>query len=81
VFVAVVAAQDAADANAPFPVPCIPVGLEILGRAELAFVVMDIGYVEHRILSTETFYTLMFIAFWLNVSVPLSISRWKRRYA
>jgi Kef-type K+ transport system membrane component KefB len=57
------------------------VGLGMLGRAELAFVVMDIGYVEYRILSTEAFYTLMFTAFWLNVSVPLSIAWWKRRYA
>jgi Kef-type K+ transport system membrane component KefB len=56
------------------------VGLGMLGRAELAFVVMDIAYVEYQILSTEAFYTLMFTAFWLNVAVPLSIAWWKRRY-
>jgi Kef-type K+ transport system membrane component KefB len=56
------------------------VGLGMLGRAELAFVVMDIAYVEYAILSTEAFYTLMFTAFWLNVSVPISIAWWKRRY-
>ena len=56
------------------------VGFGMLGRAELAFVVMDIAYVEHQILSTEAFYTLMFTAFWLNVSVPLTIHWWKRRY-
>jgi len=56
------------------------VGVGMLGRAELAFVVMDIAYVEYQILSTEAFYTLMFTAFWLNVSVPLGIGWWKRRY-
>ena len=56
------------------------VGFGMLGRAELAFVVMDIAYVENRILSTEAFYMLMFTAFWLNVSVPLSINVWKRKY-
>ncbi|MGW8370423.1 MAG: cation:proton antiporter, partial [Gammaproteobacteria bacterium] len=56
------------------------IGIGMLGRAELAFVVMDIAYVEYQILSTEAFYTLMFTAFWLNVSVPLGISWWKRRY-
>ena len=40
----------------------------MLGRAELAFVVMDIAYVQNPILSTEAFYTLMFTAFWLNVA-------------
>jgi len=56
------------------------VGLGMLGRAELAFVVMDIAYVEYRILSTEAFYTLMFAAFWLNVSVPIGIGWWNSRY-
>lgn len=56
------------------------VGLGMLGRAELAFVVMDIAYVQNQILGTEAFYTLMFTAFWLNVSVPLTINWWKRRY-
>lgn len=57
------------------------VGLGMLGRAELAFVVMDIAYVQNEILNTEAFYTLMFTAFWLNVSVPISINLWKRRWA
>ncbi|MGD8340014.1 MAG: cation:proton antiporter [Gammaproteobacteria bacterium] len=57
------------------------VGLGMLGRAELAFIVMDIAYVQNDILSTEAFYTLMFSAFFLNVSVPVSINLWKRRYA
>ncbi|MCU7811770.1 MAG: cation:proton antiporter [Candidatus Thiodiazotropha sp. (ex Notomyrtea botanica)] len=49
------------------------IGFGMLGRAELAFVVMDIAYVQNSILSTEAFYTLMFTAFWLNVAVPLTI--------
>lgn len=53
------------------------VGVGMLGRAELAFVVLDIAYVEHRILSREAFYTLMFSAFWLNVSVPVAIRLWR----
>jgi Kef-type K+ transport system membrane component KefB len=56
------------------------IGFGMLGRAELAFVVLDIAYVQHSILSTEAFYTLMFTAFWLNVSVPISINLWKRRW-
>ena len=53
------------------------IGFGMLGRAELAFVVMNIAYVEYPILSTEAFYTLMFTAFWLNISVPITISLWK----
>jgi Kef-type K+ transport system membrane component KefB len=53
------------------------VGFGMLGRAELAFVVMDIAYVQNQILSTEAFYTLMFTAFWLNVAVPVTITLWK----
>ncbi|MDP6435744.1 MAG: cation:proton antiporter [Gammaproteobacteria bacterium] len=56
------------------------VGLGMLGRAELAFVVMDIAYVQNAIINTAAFYTLMCTAFWLNVSVPIGISLWKRYY-
>ncbi len=55
------------------------VGFGMLGRAELAFVVINLGYVEHRILSTEAFYMLMFAAFCLNVLVPVSIAFWKAK--
>ncbi len=54
------------------------VGFGMLGRAELAFVVLNIAYVQHAILTTEAFYMLMITAFWLNVSVPITISLWKR---
>jgi len=53
------------------------IGFGMLGRAELAFVVMDIAYVQHPILSDQAFFTLMAAAFWLNVSVPLTIKLWK----
>lgn len=56
------------------------IGFGMLGRAELAFVVMDIAYVQHHIMTTEVFYTLMFTAFWLNIAVPLSIRWWKSKW-
>ena len=52
----------------------------IRGFAELAFVVMDIAYVQNNILTTEAFYMLMFTAFWLNVAVPITITLWKPYY-
>ncbi|MDP6414597.1 MAG: cation:proton antiporter [Gammaproteobacteria bacterium] len=55
----------------------ILIGFGMLGRAELAFVVMDIGYVQNSIISTEAFYTLMATCFVLNVLVPVSIMLWK----
>ncbi|MBV1905245.1 MAG: cation:proton antiporter [Pseudomonadales bacterium] len=58
----------------------IMIGLGMLGRAELAFIVMNIAYVDYSILSREAFYTLMFTAFWLNVAVPISIHLYKPRY-
>jgi Kef-type K+ transport system membrane component KefB len=58
----------------------ILIGFGMLGRAELAFVVMGIAYVQNPILSTEAFYTLMFTTFWLNVAVPVSLTWWKPYY-
>ncbi|PCJ26882.1 MAG: cation/H(+) antiporter [SAR86 cluster bacterium] len=55
----------------------ILIGFGMLGRAELAFVVIDIGYVQNSIITTEAFYTLMATAFVLNVTVPVSIKLWK----
>jgi len=55
----------------------IMIGFGMLGRAELAFVVMDIGYVQNNVITTEAFYTLMATAFFLNVSVPVLIKWWK----
>jgi Kef-type K+ transport system membrane component KefB len=56
------------------------IGFGMLGRAELAFVVMDIAYVQHKIMTTDAFYTLMITAFLLNCSVPLTIKWWKTRF-
>lgn len=55
------------------------IGFGMLGRAELAFVVMDIAYVQHQVISEEMFYTLMATAFCLNMAVPLTIRWWKSR--
>ncbi len=55
----------------------IMIGFGMLGRAELAFVVMDIGYVHNKIFTSEVFYTLMFTAFALNILVPLCIRFWR----
>ena len=57
------------------------IGFGMLGRAELAFVVMNIAYTQYGIFTEEVFYTLMFTIFWLNVSVPLAIKFWRPYYA
>lgn len=56
------------------------IGFGMLGRAELAFVVMDIAYVQHHILNIQAFFTLMISAFFLNISVPLMIGWWRPYY-
>jgi Kef-type K+ transport system membrane component KefB len=56
------------------------IGFGMLGRAELAFVVMDIAYVQYSIMHTEAFFTLMITAFFLNVAVPLTIRWWRPYY-
>ncbi len=58
----------------------ILIGFGMLGRAELAFVVLNIAYVQHRIITEHVFYTLMVTAFLLNVSVPITIRWWKSKY-
>lgn len=55
----------------------VMIGFGMLGRAELAFVVMDIAYVQHQLMSKEAFYTLMGTAFCLNLAVPICIKLWK----
>lgn len=56
------------------------IGFGMLGRAELAFVVMNIAYVQYSIMSSEAFYTLMLTAFFMNLSVPLTIRWWKHKF-
>ena len=53
----------------------------MFGRAELAFVVMDIAYTQRQIINEEMFYTLIATAFCLNVAVTLTIRWWKPRLA
>jgi len=56
------------------------VGFGMLGRAELAFVVMNIAYVQYQIIPKEAFYTLMLTSFWLNILVPVTIRWCKETY-
>jgi len=57
------------------------IGFGMLGRAgRLAFVVIDIAYVQNNILNREAFFTLMITAFFLNVLVPVSITLWRPHY-
>ncbi len=56
------------------------IGFGMLGRAELAFVVMDIAFVQNQILPREAFFTLMITAFLLNIAVPVAIRAWRPHY-
>ncbi len=59
----------------------VMIGFGMLGRAELAFVVMNIAYIQHGLFTEEVFYTLMITIFWLNVAVPVTIRFWRPYYA
>ena len=56
------------------------IGFGMLGRAELAFVVIDIAYTQNSILTEAAFYTLMITAFFLNIAVPVCIKLWKPHF-
>ena len=58
----------------------VMIGVGMLGRAELAFIVINIAYTEHHIFDTAQFQTLIFATFLLNISVPLMINWWKPYY-
>ncbi|MFQ5559926.1 MAG: cation:proton antiporter, partial [Nitrospinota bacterium] len=58
----------------------VMIGLGMLGRAELAFIVINIAYVQNKIIDLEQFYTLMFVTFLLNITVPISLKLWKPYY-
>jgi hypothetical protein len=49
----------------------------MLGRAELAFIVINIAYVQSKVIEIEEFYILIFTTFLLNITVPISIKWWK----
>ena len=56
------------------------IGFGMLGRAELAFVVLDIAYNQNAVFDKKVFYTLMITCFFLNVTAPLVITWWKPFY-
>jgi len=58
----------------------IMVGMGMLGRAELAFIVINIAYTQNQIITLEQFYILIATLFLLNISVPLAIKWWKPYY-
>lgn len=77
----IVSASTAAYYTGKFDWPSsLLIGFGMLGRAELAFVVLNIAFVQYKIMSKEAFYTLMLTSFLLNVSVPLTIRWWKKKY-
>jgi Kef-type K+ transport system membrane component KefB len=59
---------------------CVMIGLGMLGRAELAFIVINIAFVQNKIIDITQFYTLMFTAFLLNITVPICLKLWKPYY-
>ena len=56
------------------------IGFGMLGRAELAFIVINIAFVQNKIIDTSQFYTLMIACFMLNITVPLALKWWKPYY-
>lgn len=58
----------------------VMIGFGMLGRAELAFIVINIAFVQHKIIDITQFYILMFTCFLLNVTVPISLKLWKPYY-
>jgi len=58
----------------------VMIGLGMLGRAELAFIVINIAYTENHIFDEKQFETLIFATFLLNIAVPLAINWWKPYY-
>lgn len=58
----------------------VMIGLGMLGRAELAFIVINIAFVQNKIIDITQFYTLMFTAFLLNLTVPVTLKIWKPYY-
>ncbi len=58
----------------------VMIGFGMLGRAELAFIVINIAFVQNKIIDITQFYILMFTAFLLNITVPLVLKWWKPYY-
>ncbi|WP_415406459.1 cation:proton antiporter [Sulfurovum sp. CS9] len=53
----------------------IMIGFGMLGRAELAFIVINIAYTKNHLITLEQFYTLILTLFLLNVTV-LALIKW-----
>ena len=58
----------------------IMIGFGMLGRAELAFIVINIAYTKSHLITLEQFYTLILTLFLLNITVPALIKWWKPYY-
>ena len=58
----------------------VMIGIVMLGRAALAFVVLDIADAQHAILLIAVFYIMMFNALWLNVAVLCAFRYLKLSY-
>ncbi|HFB54117.1 MAG TPA: cation:proton antiporter [Sulfurimonas autotrophica] len=58
----------------------VMVGLGMLGRAELAFIVIDIAYADNHIIDFHQFYILICAIFMLNLTVPMVIKWWEPYY-
>ncbi len=58
----------------------VMIGFGMLGRAELAFIVINIAFVQNQLIDITQFYILMLTAFLLNITVPLSLKWWKPYY-
>jgi Kef-type K+ transport system membrane component KefB len=58
----------------------VMIGLGMLGRAELAFIVINIAYTQNHIINIEQFYILIATLFLLNITVPTAIKWWKPYY-
>merc|ERR1719343_1378627 len=56
------------------------IGFGTMGRAELFFVVLELCYVQHHIMTREQLCTFAFVAMLMNVSVPVSIALYKPYY-
>ncbi len=58
----------------------IMIGFGMLGRAELAFIVIDIAFVNEHLIDLKQFDTLILTIFLLNIAVPLVIKWWEPYY-
>mmetsp|Transcript_86446 Transcript_86446/g.241911 ORF Transcript_86446/g.241911 Transcript_86446/m.241911 type:complete len:590 (+) Transcript_86446:120-1889(+) len=56
------------------------IGFGMMGRAELFFVVLELCYVQHDIMTREIVCTFAFTAMLMNISVPVCITAYKPYY-